>query len=237
MKNFLDNAMISAQKMIKFYYVDKNVDEVCKFLHKNNFNWSDFNNQKNFDSVKKFRDYLQSSLDFIKNFEIADENYSIAANSSDSCIVDAKIKFIHTLTKKIVELQFYFYFVMHETQIFCHLIKILSNSRINNFLQKEYAIHINEKILIYPRLRKIKVCEKIIELTAIECEIFLFLLENINKPIKSAEIYKNIWGNGFSCSTSNVLPTHMNHIRKKIQICDSMKIIYFRNKGYCLKIS
>lgn len=235
-KIFLDCALNSAQQMIKFFYVDKNVDEVCKFLDKNNFSFNCFIDGKDFDSVENFHDYLQNSLDLIKFYEIADENYSIAANSQDSCIVDAKIISVDKQSKKICDLQFYFYFIQREQQIFCHHYHVVRPFKINNFLPKEYVIHINEKILIYPRLKKIKIDEKIIELTAMECDIFLFLLENLNKPISSAEIYKNIWGTGFSYSTSNVLPTHINHIRKKIQICDSMKIIYLRNQGYCLKI-
>ena len=174
--------------MIKFFYVDKNVDGVCNFLDKNNFSFNCFIDGKNFDSVENFRDYLQDSFDLLKFYEIAEENYSIAAYSADSCIVDAKIKFIHTLTKKIFELQFYFYFIQHETQIICQHYHVVRPFKINNFLQKEYAIHINEKILIYPRLRNIKVDEKIIELTAMECEIFLFLLENINKPDRKSVV-------------------------------------------------
>lgn len=293
-KNFGEDALNISREMIKSFYVDKNVDGVCDFLDKNNFSFSGFTDGKNFDSVEDFRVYLQNSLDFIKFYKLRDENYSVTSNSSDSCLVNAKISMLDTRTDKIHEFQFYFYFVQAE-KILCrhyhvvnsfkipkkideiffnkdfpspqfsheiqslnedfieflnsladseknfdgvnpNLIKLLKNSRINNFLRQEYAIHIKKNIIIYPRLKHLKIDEKIVEFTGIECEIFLFLLENLNKPVSIDEIYKKIWNSSFLHSTSNVLPTHINNIRKKIKNYDSIKIFFVRNEGYLLKI-
>ena len=293
-KNFLEIAKNSARKMIKSFYVDKNVDGVCNFLDKNNFSFNGFVDGNNFNSFQNFRDYLQNSLDLVKFYQLRDENYSITANSADSCIVNAKISLFESRTQKIYEFQFYFYFVQTE-KILCrhyhavrsftepikideiflnknspppqlsheiqslnedfieflnsladleenfdgvnkNLIKILRNSRINNFLRQDYAIHIKKNIILYPRLKKIEIDEKIIELTAIECEIFMFLLENLNKPVNIDEIYKKIWHGSFLHSTSNIMPTHINNIRRKIKNYDSMKIFFIRNEGYRLEI-
>ena len=293
-KNFSEIAQNFAQEMIKSYYVDKNVDGVCNFLDKNNFSFSGFTDGKNFNSVENFRDYLQNSLDLVKFYQLRDENYSVTANSADSCIVNAKISLFESRTQKIYELQFYFYFVQAE-KILCrhyhvvnsfkapkkidevflnknfpspqlsheiqslnedfieflnsladseknfdgvnpNLIKILRNSRINNFLRQEYAIHIKKNIILYPRLKHLKIDEKIVEFTSLECEIFMLLLENLNKAVSIDEIYKKIWNSSFLHSTSNVLPTHINNIRRKIKNYDSMKIFFIRNEGYRLEI-
>lgn len=293
-KIFSDDALNISREMIKSFYVDKNVDGVYNFLDKNNFSFSGFTDGKNFNSVENFRDYLQNALYLMDSYQLHAENYSVVANSQDSCLVNAKISLLDTRTQKIYDLQFYFYFVQAE-KILCryyhvvnsfkapkkideiflnknfplpqlsheiqslnedfieflnsladseknfegvnpNLIKLLRNSRINNFLRQEYAIHIKKNIILYPRLKHLKIDEKIVEFTSLECEIFMLLLENLNKPVSIDEIYKKIWNSSFLHSTSNVLPTHINNIRRKIKNYDSMKIFFVRNEGYRLEI-
>ena len=293
-KNFSEIAQNFAQEMIKSYYVDKNVDGVLNFLDKNNFSLNNLVDGKNFNSVENFRDYLQNALHLMDSYQLHAENYSVTANSQDSCLVNAKISLLDTRTQKIYNLQFYFYFVQAE-KILCrhyhvvnsfkapkkidevflnknfpspqlsheiqslnedfieflnsladseknfdgvnpNLIKLLRNSRINNFLRQEYAIHIKKNIILYPRLKHLKIDEKIVEFTSLECEIFMLLLENLNKAVSIDEIYKKIWNSSFLHSTSNVLPTHINNIRRKIKNYDSMKIFFIRNEGYRLEI-
>ena len=115
--------------------------------------------------------------------------------------------------------------------------KISANVKISSSIRSEYGIHIKQNIIVYPRSRKIKIDSETIELTPIECEIFLVLVDNLNQPIMPEKIYEAIYQNSSLRMTSNVLPMHISNIRRKLGAYRHLiQINFVKGKGYCLQI-
>ena len=99
----------------------------------------------------------------------------------------------------------------------------------------EYGMRIGG-LIYYPRTRKIKIEGKVTEFTPIENEIFMVLADKLNEPIKREEIYEKILLNSELEVLSSVLAMHISNIRRKLRESDeSIKIVYVKGEGYCLK--
>lgn len=113
--------------------------------------------------------------------------------------------------------------------------KIFDGNKKSDLSRAECGMRIG-RLIYYPRTRKIKIEGKVTELTPIENEIFLVLVDNLNQPIMPDKIYVMIRNNSEVQVMGNVLPMHISNIRRKLRESDdSIKLVYVKCKGYCLK--
>lgn len=104
-------------------------------------------------------------------------------------------------------------------------------------VRTDFSIHISKDVLIYPRMKQIKINNEMVELTPIECEIFLVLLDKLNQAVTVDEIYGSIWNDETLHLTSNVLPMHISNIRRKLKKYEEeIKLVYIKNEGYSLQV-
>ena len=116
--------------------------------------------------------------------------------------------------------------------------KIFREKKMTDLIRTDLGIHISQNVIIYPRSRRLKIEGDIIELTPIECEIFLVLADNLNQPISPERIYEIIWLKSELQLTSNVLPMHISNVRRKLAPYEHLiKLPYIKNEGYCLNIN
>ncbi|MBR1728212.1 MAG: nuclear transport factor 2 family protein, partial [Selenomonadaceae bacterium] len=91
---FLNEAIQIVKKMIKAFFIDRNLDGVFKFVNKNNFSWigPEINDVLlNLDDVKNhFKKFCNITNE---NFKMINEDYLVKEVSVDSCIVIAKLFF------------------------------------------------------------------------------------------------------------------------------------------------
>ena len=107
----------------------------------------------------------------------------------------------------------------------------------NNSILTDCGIHISPNVIVYPLSRQIKINDTTVSLTPVENEIFLVLLDNLNQPILPEKIYSSIWRNEEINLTSNVLAMHISNIRRKLSSHEnSIKLVFIRHKGYCLRV-
>ena len=403
--------------MIHAYFDDKNMEGVLKHLSAENFTFVGVTKDAVFNSKKTYREYAESFLEDINTYEIIEENYSVASESQDSCLVIVKLKSIDTRTQNICELNYFFCFNQLGNRIICphyhvsrpftankvvksvffnenmpppelpfevllyneelisfmnsaelamksfyyeknfpyryvnrRYMELLGYSTIREFvteqnysslvnihaadqnryveyLQAHHAakignrtfeqkykyqstyyliyriqspflaedvsvlewgnfftqggrtivncfilnlndvaqlslrtksqdtfphlpcgelnsaytdcgMHVSQNIIVYPRNRRIKIDNETIELTPVECDIFLVLLERLNRPVTVDEIYVNIWNNEELHLTSNTLPMHISNIRRKLKVHEqAIRLVYIKNEGYCLRVN
>lgn len=274
-KYYLDRALDTAREMIKAYCVDRNVEGVFKHVSAESFNFVGFMENVSFNSKEDFRKYAEDSLPYTLNYNVVDEDYSIVGQSQDSCLVLAKITYMHSNTKKTLVLNYFFYFNLQGDKIICthyhvnrqfninkavwlvflnenmpypklpseiqdysEAKKIFQKKKIADSIHADFGIHISQNIVIYPRSRKLKIEGDTIELTPIECEIFLVLADNLNQPISAEKIYEIIWLKSELQLTSNALPMHISNVRRKLAPYEHLiKLPHIKNEGYCLAIS
>ena len=239
-KYYLDKALSTAREMIHAYFDDKDINVVLKHLSAENFSFMGVKKDAVFNSREIYRKYAESFFEYIGTYEIIEEKYSIISESEDSCLVLAVVKQIDTFTENICALNYFFYFKEFGEGVICPHYHVSRQLEENLLIR---PIYFNEKptstdklMIFYPRTRKIKLGGKIIDLTPLESEIFLILADNLNEPIMPEEIYEKILLNSEIKVLSNVLPMHISNIRRKLRAMDeSIKIIYVKGKGYCLK--
>ena len=114
----------------------------------------------------------------------------------------------------------------------------LLNKQNISALLDDFGVHIGTDIIIYPKSHKVLVKDKSLELTAIEFKLMLMLVENINAPVSSEKIYKNLWQEGELKDTSSSLKMHVSNLRRKIKRIagEEITITHVKAKGYCLTI-
>lgn len=108
----------------------------------------------------------------------------------------------------------------------------------NSSLLDDVGIRLGNMIVIYPNKQKLMIKDKQVYLTPIEFKLLIVLSEEINNPVDSEKIYKSLWSTPDLKITSFTLKTHMSNLRKKLKDAsdDTIKLIYQKNKGYCLLI-
>lgn len=234
-KYYLELALSTAREMIHAYFDDKNMDAILKHLSAENFTFIGVTKDAFFNSRETYCEYAESFLDYIGSYKIVEENYAVLSESQDSCIVIVKFKSADTLTKNVCELNYFFYFNQVGNRIICPHYHVIRPSTESQLSRADCGMRIGQGIIFYPRTRKIRIDDKIIDLTPIENEIFLVLADNLNQPIMPEKIYETIRENSELQVLDNVLPMHISNIRRKLRDCDdSIKLIYIRNEGYCL---
>ena len=80
--------------------------------------------------------------------------------------------------------------------------------------------------------------DEVIDLTPLESEILLTLVDNINEAVTTEDLYRSIWSNGTLYTSSNTLRTHITHLRRKLHIDDSstIRLEFVKEKGYRLTL-
>lgn len=106
-----------------------------------------------------------------------------------------------------------------------------------NFLDDD-GILISEELKIFPKRRRILMLGKEINLSQVEFEILLLLIEKLNDTVSVEEIYDRIWNDKELNFTSKTLKAHIWKLRKKLNLtaATSIQIEFIRNQGYRLKI-
>ena len=116
---YLEMSLKAAREMIHAYFDDKNMEGVLKHLSAENFTFVGVTKDAVFNSKKTYLEYAESFLKDIGSYEIIDENYSVACESQDSCIVVVKLKQIDTCTQNICELDYFFSFNQLGNRVIC----------------------------------------------------------------------------------------------------------------------
>ena len=93
-------------------------------------------------------------------------------------------------------------------------------------------------MVIYPKGQKLLIKDNVVNLTPIEFKLLIILSEEINNPVANDKFYNSLWNNSELKLTSFTLKAHMSNLRKKLKDAsdDTIKLIYRKNKGYCLSI-
>lgn len=105
-------------------------------------------------------------------------------------------------------------------------------------LFKDDGVRIGNSMVIYPKHQRLLIKDSYVNLTPIEFKLLMILTEDINNPVDSEKIYKNLWSNPDLKVTSFTLKTHMSNLRQKLKDAsdDTIKLTHYKNKGYCLLI-
>lgn len=95
MQNYFQHeAIISTKKMIRLFYVRKNVEGALAFFNKKNLTFIGIGEDDTFNSYDDVRKYCYKFVDEVtSSYKIISEDYQVRAESYDSCIVVAKIGF------------------------------------------------------------------------------------------------------------------------------------------------
>lgn len=95
MQNYFQReAITSTKKMVRTFYIMKNVDSALKFFSKEHITFIGIGENEIFTSFAEIRDYFYKYIDIATtNYKIISEDYHVEASSYDSCIVVAKIGF------------------------------------------------------------------------------------------------------------------------------------------------
>ncbi len=72
---------------------------------------------------------------------------------------------------------------------------------------------------------------KLLDLTAREYALLIFMLRHINELLPRSRIYSNVWDDAYD-GLSNTLEVHIMELRKKLEIHGPRLIHTLRNRGY-----
>jgi two-component system OmpR family response regulator len=75
----------------------------------------------------------------------------------------------------------------------------------------------------------------LIDLTATEFNLLLYLLENARRVVSKFEILDQVWGYGFE-GDPNIVETYISYLRKKVDEFDPPLIHTLRRVGYTLRL-
>ena len=121
MQNYFQREAITAtKKMIRAFYIFKNVEGSLKFFSREHLTFMGIGENEIFNSFDEVRDYFYKFVDTVTStYKIISEDYHIEASSYDSCIVVAKIGF-QANTSRINQrfaLHFSFYFQLVDDKL------------------------------------------------------------------------------------------------------------------------
>ena len=121
MQNFYQKEAIQiAKRMIKAFFVAKNVDEVFNYINPKHFTWIGSGENEILTDVDEIRNHFQNYCSIVTEaYKIINEEYLIGADSSDSCIVIAKITFQGIKVRQNFQsaLHFSFYFQLIDNKL------------------------------------------------------------------------------------------------------------------------
>ena len=133
-KYFLERSLNTAREMIHAYFYNKDMERIVKYLNPKTFSFMSVTKDAVFNSIKTYRQYAESLLEQIASYEIIEENYSVACESQDSCLVIVNLKQINTHTQNLCELDFFFHFRQLGNRIVCphyHVRRPLTAHKVN----------------------------------------------------------------------------------------------------------
>ena len=81
-KYYVECALKAAREMIQAYCVERDVEGVFKHLDSERFNFMGFTEGNTFTSSKNFREYVESSLNYMLAYKILEEDYSVACRGN-----------------------------------------------------------------------------------------------------------------------------------------------------------
>ena len=114
MQNYFQReAVNSAKKLIRAFYVLKDVEGSLKFFSRERLTYIGIGENDIFYSFEEVRDYFYKYADVVTStYKLINENYRVEADSYDSCIVVAKIDFqadeAHLNYRVSLNVSFYF---------------------------------------------------------------------------------------------------------------------------------
>ena len=151
MQNYFQHeAITAAKKMIRLFYVKKNVEGALSFFSKDRFTFVGIGEKDIFYSYEEVKNYCYKFVDAVAAcYKIISADYQVNASSIDSCIVVAKIGFQadETLFNYKFSLHFSFYFQQIDNKIlitFAHVHLPEKNSE-EKFLNDE-RLHAEKKL-------------------------------------------------------------------------------------------
>lgn len=81
-----------------------------------------------------------------------------------------------------------------------------------------------KNLVIYPQAREVKVCERLLSLTAHEYDILCLLAQNPGKVFSRESLYEQVWQGGYY-GEDNTVNVHISNLRKKIAALDEAEYI------------
>ena len=87
-------AIQNAKRMIKAFFIEKNIDKVFSYINPKNFTWIGPGENEILTNIDDIRKHFQDYCNIVTSaYKIISEEYILGASSSDTCIVIAKIFF------------------------------------------------------------------------------------------------------------------------------------------------
>ncbi len=95
MQNYYHKEAIQiARKMIKAFFIEKNVDSVLSYVNPDKFTWIGSGENEILTDIDDIRAYFQTHCNTVNRaYKLISEEYKLGGESGDSCVVIAKIKF------------------------------------------------------------------------------------------------------------------------------------------------
>lgn len=85
-----------------------------------------------------------------------------------------------------------------------------------NIEQKEDGVLLHKGLKVNIKTYEIILDEKILNFTPTEFQILKILLQNEGNVVSAEEIFHKIWKDEYFSKTNNTIPTHIRHIREKM---------------------
>ncbi len=85
------------------------------------------------------------------------------------------------------------------------------------------------------RAREVSRDGSMVDLTATEFNLLVYLMENARLVVSKAEILESVWGPDFS-GDPGIVETYISYLRKKVDYCEPFLIQTVRGVGYCLRL-
>ena len=131
-------------------------------------------------------------------------------------------KFIDIIVKKELE-----------TTDFYTLIRVML-CNIHNYEKRVVFTAYNDKIVIFPKKKKIEINDEKIELTKIEFGIFYYLFQKKGDVVSHKELYEKVWKREYIHDDTNIM-AHIHRLRGKVEkdpknpryICNQYGIGYY----------
>ncbi len=106
--------------------------------------------------------------------------------------------------------------------------------KIENYEKKVVFTAYNDKIVIFPKKKKIEINDKKIELTKIEFGIFYYLFQKKGDVVSHKELYERVWKREYIHDDTNIM-AHIHRLRGKVEkdpkhpkyICNQYGIGYY----------
>ena len=137
---FKNQSIITARKLVKLFFVDRNIDEFFKYLHPTEFSWIGPRPEDVINNLDEFKKMFRTRSKSLLKCEILNEDYLLTNSTLDSSIVLAKLNLncnILPADRLQTLMNITFHFVVENDQLFCthyHLHFPIKRSNLKNFI-------------------------------------------------------------------------------------------------------